>query len=105
MGVIPGAQITLVKFAPMGDPIEFRIPQLRADPSRDDAKQIEISAPCSAESDPPCPERLTPAEHPGLGEGGRYHVKAGNARCRMERSSPLRWRATRTAAKQPCSTS
>ena len=77
MGVIPGAQITLVKFAPMGDPIEFRIHSYELTLRVDDAKQIEISAPCSAESDPPCPERLTPAEHPGLGEGGRYHVKAG----------------------------
>ena len=77
MGVIPGAQITLVKFAPMGDPIEFRIHSYELTLRVDDSKQIEISAPCSAESDPPCPERLTPAEHPGLGEGGRYHVKAG----------------------------
>ena len=77
MGVIPGAQITLVKFAPMGDPIEFRIHSYELTLRVDDAKQIEISAPCSAENDPPCPERLTPAEHPGLGEGGRYHVKAG----------------------------
>ena len=50
MGVIPGAQITLVKFAPMGDPIEFRIHSYELTLRVDDAKQIEISAPCSAES-------------------------------------------------------
>lgn len=60
MGVIPGAQITLVKFAPMGDPIEFRIHSYELTLRVDDAKQIEISAPCSAESDPPCPERGAP---------------------------------------------
>ena len=48
MGLIPGAEITLVKFAPMGDPIEFRIHSYELTLRVDDAKQIEISAPCSA---------------------------------------------------------
>ena len=52
MGVIPGAQITLVKFAPMGDPIEFRIHSYELTLRVDDAKQIEISAPCSASRTP-----------------------------------------------------
>ena len=76
MGVIPGAQITLVKFAPMGDPIEFRIHNYELTLRVDDAKQIEISAPCGTSSLPPCSEPIQPLEHPGLGEGGRYHVKA-----------------------------
>ena len=77
MGVIPGAQITLVKFAPMGDPIEFRIHSYELTLRVDDAKRIEISNPCTAKGEPACPPPHTPVEHPGLGEGGRYHVKAG----------------------------
>ena len=77
MGVIPGAQITLVKFAPMGDPIEFRIHSYELTLRVDDAKRIEISNPCTVKGEPACPTPHTPVEHPGLGEGGRYHVKAG----------------------------
>lgn len=77
MGVIPGAQITLVKFAPMGDPIEFRIHSYELTLRVDDAKRIEISNPCTAKGEPACPPPHTPVEHPGLGEGGRYHVKVG----------------------------
>ena len=74
MGVIPGAQITLVKFAPMGDPIEFRIHSYELTLRVDDAKRIEISNPCTVKGEPACPTPLTPVVHPGLVEGGRFHV-------------------------------
>ena len=79
MGVIPGAEITLVKFAPMGDPIEFRIHEYELTLRIDDAKQIGIEKLPGWESDqhPAVHIPHEPTDHPGLGEGGRYHVRQG----------------------------
>ena len=79
MGVIPGAEITLVKFAPMGDPIEFRIHEYELTLRVDDAKQIGIEQLPKWESDqhPVVNIPHEPTDHPGLGEGGRYHVREG----------------------------
>lgn len=78
MGVIPGAQITLVKFAPLGDPIEFRIHDYELTLRVDDAKKIVVE---KLEEEPPLQPRTMiphePTDHPGLGEGGRYHVRQG----------------------------
>ena len=76
MGVIPGAEITLVKYAPMGDPMELRIHGYELTLRVDDARKITVSD-VRAYSDTPAPSscrRMPP--HPGLGEGGKYHVKA-----------------------------
>ena len=76
MGVIPGAEITLVKYAPMGDPMELRIHGYELTLRVDDARKIDVSD-VHAHSDAPTPSscrRMPP--HPGLGEGGKYHVKA-----------------------------
>ena len=48
MGVIPGAQITLVKFAPMGDPMELRIHGYELTLRVDDARKIEITGVCQS---------------------------------------------------------
>ena len=79
MGVIPGAEITLVKFAPRGDPIEFRIHEYELTLRIDDAKQIGIEKLPGWESDqhPAVHIPHEPTDHPGLGEGGRYHVQQG----------------------------
>ncbi|XOQ26656.1 MAG: ferrous iron transport protein B [Mitsuokella multacida] len=79
MGVIPGAEITLVKFAPMGDPIEFRIHEYELTLRVDDARQITIEKMPDWESDqhPVVKIPHEPTDHPGLGEGGRYHVRQG----------------------------
>lgn len=79
MGVIPGAEITLVKFAPMGDPIEFRIHEYELTLRVDDARQITIEKMPDWESDqhPVVKIPHEPTDHPGLGEGGRYHVRKG----------------------------
>ena len=45
MGVIPGAQVTLVKYAPMGDPVEIRIHGYELTIRLDDAAKIEVSQP------------------------------------------------------------
>ena len=77
MGVIPGAQVTLVKFAPMGDPMELTIHGYSLTLRVDDAKKITVSSVAdssSAPQDRESPRRITP--HPGYGEGGKYHVKA-----------------------------
>lgn len=78
MGVIPGAEITLVKYAPMGDPIEFRIHGYELTLRLADAAKIEIEPISESDrkettADPARPR--TDTWHPGLGEGGKYHVK------------------------------
>ena len=75
MGVIPGAELTLVKLAPMGDPMEFQIHgyelTLRlADAEQIDAEQIETRSRAHTRV-----EIIEEKEHPGLGEEGKYHVK------------------------------
>ncbi|MBP5492651.1 MAG: ferrous iron transport protein B [Clostridiales bacterium] len=85
MGVIPGAQVTLVKLAPMGDPMELRIHGYELTLRLDDARLIEIEAVEEKESSSeelPDEEKKKKKDrriiiaHPGLGEGGKYHVKA-----------------------------
>ncbi len=81
MGVIPGAEMTLEKFAPMGDPMEFRIHGYELTLRLADAEQIEI-APESVHMETEIYEGYAKAgegrssAHPGLGEGGRYHARA-----------------------------
>ncbi|MDO5378263.1 MAG: ferrous iron transport protein B [Clostridia bacterium] len=83
MGVIPGAEITLVKFAPMGDPMELRLHGYELTLRVDDAKQIVVGSIHRHETGdaadataPICPMNQSTEPHPGLGEGGKYHVKA-----------------------------
>lgn len=76
MGLIPGAEVTLVKFAPMGDPMELLIHGYELTLRLDDAAKIEIGPVKTPEKKPAVPERgQGKTEHPGLGEGGRYHAK------------------------------
>lgn len=81
MGVIPGAEITLVKYAPMGDPMELRIHGYELTLRLADAEKIEIEKKKAAVKTPEgktdVRENRKKVEHPGLGEGGRYHVKEG----------------------------
>ena len=74
MGLIPGAQITLVKYAPMGDPMELRIHSYELTLRLADAEKIEIGS-VGVKQDH-VHVRHSGIEHPGLGEEGRYHVKA-----------------------------
>ncbi|MCH5344725.1 MAG: ferrous iron transport protein B [Acetatifactor sp.] len=83
MGVIPGAVVTLEKYAPMGDPMELRIQGYELTLRLADAEQITVEAlPGKLMDKSAEPERKNASktaqkrEHPGLGEGGRYHVKA-----------------------------
>lgn len=81
MGVIPKEEITLVKYAPMGDPIEFMVHGYELTLRIADAKQIQIeNVKDSQEEDGKGLSENTKKRkrigHPGLGEGGKYHVKA-----------------------------
>jgi ferrous iron transport protein B len=87
MGVIPGAKVKLEKLAPLGDPMELRIHGYELTLRIDDARLIDID-PLSEEKDPETEhadgssekkkkkDRRIIIDHPGLGEGGRFHVKA-----------------------------
>ena len=77
MGLIPGAEVTLVKFAPMGDPMELLIHGYELTLRLDDAAKIEIQQIRAAHREKNgAPEQGSArAEHPGFGEGGRYHAK------------------------------
>ncbi|MGI6029696.1 MAG: ferrous iron transport protein B [Candidatus Heteroscillospira sp.] len=77
MGVIPGAKITLVKYAPMGDPMELRLHGYELTLRLADAEQIEINPASETQGRYGAAPRAKATAHPGLGEGGKYHVKAG----------------------------
>ena len=77
MGLIPGEKVTLVKFAPMGDPMELQIHGYELTLRLDDAAQIQITPAAAAPAAAPARRENKMVEHPGLGEGGRYHTKQG----------------------------
>ena len=80
MGLIPKGDVTMVKYAPMGDPMELRIHSYELTLRLADAEKIEIENIRDAQS-----PRATSATrkkqvsdeipHPGLGESGKYHIK------------------------------
>ncbi len=74
MGLIPGGKVTMVKYAPMGDPIEIRIHSYELTLRLADAEKILVSDVTDAEK-PQSSERKKPVPHPGLGESGIYHKK------------------------------
>ncbi|MDD2958797.1 MAG: ferrous iron transport protein B [Lachnospiraceae bacterium] len=77
MGVIPNADIMLVKFAPMGDPMEFRIHGYELTLRVADAEKVEIREIRETETrEDTAVKKVKIISHPGLGEGGKYHVKA-----------------------------
>ena len=74
MGVIPGSVVTLTKLAPLGDPMELKIHGYALSLRKADAARIEVE-PASAEKPVQAPPEPHENEHPGYGEGGRYHDK------------------------------
>ena len=77
MGLIPGEEVTLVKFAPMGDPMELSIHGYELTLRLDDAARIGVTLAKAPAVKKAAAESEKPVEHPGLGEGGRYHIKKG----------------------------
>lgn len=95
MGLIPGVEVTLVKYAPMGDPMELRVHGYELTLRLDDASQIEIDENIKDADNKTNKENIISENkilkntnkskkkkeipHPGLGEGGKYHPKgSGN---------------------------
>ena len=76
MGLIPEADVTMVKYAPMGDPVELRLHGYELTLRLADAEKIiikDIRTEISSSRDDATKKDI---HHPGLGEGGRYHIKA-----------------------------
>ncbi len=72
MGLIQGTEVTVVQYAPMGDPIELRLHGYELTIRLKDAKNIEISKehkPKNIRKKVEKQEKL----HPGYGEGGKFH--------------------------------
>ena len=80
MGLIPKGEVTMVKYAPMGDPMELRIHSYELTLRLADAEKIEIEnirdAVEPSEGKAAHKKDISKAiPHPGLGEGGKYHIK------------------------------
>ena len=79
MGVIPKAEVTVIKFAPMGDPMELQVHGYELTLRLDDAAHIEVELIDSRSRKHEGPKKISNTAHPGLGEEGKYHVKgSGN---------------------------
>ena len=79
MGVIPGAEITMIRFAPMGDPMEIMIHGYELTLRREDAGNIEILPLKESEKKTRPQAGRKEGAHPGLGESGKFHPKgSGN---------------------------
>ncbi len=76
MGMIPGAEVTVVKLAPMGDPMELQIHGYALTLRLAEAQQIRIDPIPRRSRSHAAAGRTQPLEHPGLGEDGKYHCKA-----------------------------
>ena len=74
MGLIPQGNVTMVKYAPMGDPMELRIHSYELTLRLADAEKIEIENIRDAKEVSVSGNRKN-IPHPGLGEGGKYHQK------------------------------
>ena len=75
MGMIPGAEVTVFKFATMGDPMELQIHGYELTLRLAEAEQIEIKPIDKRSNSHAGSERIQPSVHPGLGEEGKFHSK------------------------------
>ena len=75
MGMIPGAEVTVVKLAPMGDPMELQIHGYELTLRLTEAAQIEIEEIKERSQKHKRIESVKDSAHPGLGEEGKYHSK------------------------------
>lgn len=75
MGLTPGTEITLVKVAPMGDPLEIRVRGYELTLRKDDAACISLSNVHTAHEQTGSRERVKSVAHPHVGEDGIYHVQ------------------------------
>ena len=73
MGLIPGAEVTFIKFAPLGDPMELMVQGYELTLRVEDAKKIEIDHVRDRDLEEKPMKIPTQVKHPGLGEPGRVH--------------------------------
>lgn len=73
MGIVPGAEVTVIKFAPMGDPMELQIHGYELTLRLDDAAKIEVEEINERTRKHEFPDRISVSDHPGIGEEGKYH--------------------------------
>ena len=77
MGVIPGTEVTLVKLAPMGDPMQLTLHGYELSLRLSDAEKIEVAPPEEPHRD--IPHKGAKVHHPGFGEEGRFHPKGSGS--------------------------
>ena len=75
MGLIPGVEVTMIKLAPMGDPMELRLHGYELTLRLADAEKIGIELIETASVQEQGGTKRKPAAHPGLGEEGKFHPK------------------------------
>ena len=75
MGLIQGCVVSVVKFAPFGDPMELRLRGYELSLRKDEASQIEIGTPYKTKEEETNQLQKKIVDHPGLGEDGIYHEK------------------------------
>ena len=75
MGVIPGAEVTMLKLAPMGDPMELQIHGYSLTLRLADAERIGVTPISAKEAEAGEKKKKPKSHHPGLGEGGIFHAK------------------------------
>ena len=79
MGVIPGAELTVVKFAPMGDPMELQIHGYELTLRLSDAEKIGVDLIKERSNKHKRVETIEDTDHPGFGEDGKYHRQGDGA--------------------------
>ncbi|MDD6202457.1 MAG: ferrous iron transport protein B [Lachnospiraceae bacterium] len=82
MGLTPGTEVTLVKVAPMGDPLEIRLRGYELTLRKDDAQYIKLTDVHDAHACEKVQERKKAVAHPGVGELGKFHVKQSGEKLR-----------------------
>ena len=75
MGMIPSAEVTVVKYAPMGDPVELKIHGYELTLRLDDAARVEVEEIPAGTEKKNTRIASSGMSHPGLGEGGKFHPK------------------------------
>ena len=79
MGIIPDTEITVVKYAPMGDPVELRLHGYELTLRLADAEKIEVEPISPSEQTIEKKKKHHYPHHPGLGEGGKFHPKGSGS--------------------------
>ena len=104
MGLIPGAEVTLEKLAPMGDPMELQIHGYELTLRLADAAQIEISPISERSKQHLNIETISLSDHPGLGEGGKFHARGDGDPLPSGTTLSFALVGNRTAARPRCLT-